>query len=62
MRRGDRLGRRALQGAAVCEAASRPSMRFVPIKSAQKQGVMALHRVREGFKEERTACINRIPG
>jgi transposase len=48
--------------AAVCEAASRPTMRFVPIKSAQQQGVMVLHRVREGFKEERTACINRIRG
>ena len=46
--------------AAICEAASRPSMRFVPIKSCEQQGVMSLHRVREGFKEERTACINRI--
>jgi transposase len=48
--------------AAICEAASRPTMRFVPIKTVQQQGVMALHRVREGFKEERTACINRIRG
>ena len=48
--------------AAICEAASRPSMRFVPIKTAEQQGVMSLHRVREGFKEERTACINRIRG
>ena len=48
--------------AAVCEAASRPTMRFVPIKTAEQQGVMVLHRVREGFKEERTACINRIRG
>jgi transposase len=48
--------------AAVCEAASRPTMRFVPIKSAEQQGVMVLHRMREGFKEERTACINRIRG
>lgn len=46
--------------AAICEAACRPTMRFVPIKSAEQQGVMALHRVREGFKEERVACINRI--
>ena len=45
---------------AVCEAASRPTMRFVAIKTAEQQGVMVLHRVREGFKEERTACINRI--
>jgi transposase len=48
--------------AAVCEAASRPTMRFVPIKTPEQQGVMALHRVREGLKEERTACINRIRG
>ena len=48
--------------AAICEAASRPSMRFVPVKTAEQQGVMSLHRVREGFKEERTACINRIRG
>jgi transposase len=48
--------------AAICEAASRPTMRFVPIKSGEQQGVMSLHRVREGVKEERTACINRIRG
>jgi transposase len=48
--------------AAVCEAASRPTMRFVPVKTPEQQGVMALHRVREGLKEERTACINRIRG
>jgi transposase len=48
--------------AAVCEAASRPSMRFVPIKTTDQQGVMTLHRVREGLKQERTACINRIRG
>jgi len=48
--------------AAIGEAASRPSMRFVPIKSCEQQGVMSLHRVREGIKEERTGCINRIRG
>ena len=48
--------------AAVCEAASRPSMRFVPIKTTEQQGLMSLHRQREGIKEERTACINRIRG
>jgi transposase len=37
-------------------------MRFVPIKSCEQQGVMSLHRVREGIKEERTACINQIRG
>ena len=52
----------ANDAAAICEAASRPSMRFVPVKTCEQQGVMSLHRVREGFKEERTACINRIRG
>jgi len=48
--------------AAICEAACRPSMRFVPVKTCEQQGVMSLHRVREGLKEERTACTNRIRG
>lgn len=52
----------ANDAAAICEAASRPSMRFVPIKTCEQQGVMSLHRVREGLKEERTACINQIRG
>ena len=52
----------ATDAAAICEAASRPNMRFVPIKSCEQQGLMSLHRLREGFKEERTACINRIRG
>ena len=37
-------------------------MRFVPIKTAEQQGLTMLHRQREGFKEDRTACINRIRG
>ena len=52
----------ATDAAATCEAASRPSMRFVPVKTPEQQGIMGLHRIREGFKEERTACINRIRG
>lgn len=52
----------ATDAAAICEAASRPSMRFVPIKTCEQQGVMSLHRVREGLKEERTACVNQIRG
>ncbi len=35
-------------------------MRFVPVKSAEQQAVLSLHRVRQGFVEERTATINRI--
>jgi transposase len=52
----------ATDAAAICEAASRPTMRFVPIKTTEQQGVLSLHRMREGIKEERTACINRIRG
>ena len=52
----------ANDAAAVCEAASRPSMRFVPIKTAQQQAQLSVHRLREGYKEERTGCINRIRG
>lgn len=52
----------ANDAAAVCEAASRPAMRFVPLKTAEQQAWMSLHRLREGYKEERTALINRIRG
>jgi transposase len=47
---------------AICEAVGRPNMRFVPVKSAEQQSVLALHRVRRGFLTERTAVINRIRG
>jgi transposase len=52
----------ANDAAAICEAAGRPHMRFVPVKTAQQQGQLAVHRLREGLKEERTALINRIRG
>ncbi len=47
---------------AICEAVSRPRMRFVPVKSEEQQALLSLHRVRQGFIEERTATINRIRG
>jgi len=47
---------------AICEAVSRPNMRFVPVKSVQQQADLSLHRVRQGFIEERTATLNRIRG
>jgi transposase len=52
----------ANDAAAICEAASRPTMRFVPVKSVEQQSMMCVHKLREGYKEERTACINRIRG
>lgn len=45
---------------AICEAVARPNMRFVPIKTVEQQAMIALHRVRQGYVEERTALINRI--
>ncbi len=47
---------------AICEAASRPHMRFVPVKSIEQQSILAVHRLREGIKEDRNACINRLRG
>lgn len=52
----------ANDAAAICEAASRPQMHFVPTKTVAQQGMLCVHRLREGLKEERTACINRIRG
>lgn len=52
----------ANDAAAICEAAGRPHMRFVSIKTIEQQAQLAVHRLREGYKEERTACINRIRG
>jgi transposase len=46
----------------ICEPVSRPSMRFVPIKTLEQQAMLCLHRVRQGFVEERTATINRLRG
>ena len=47
---------------AICEAVGRPNMRFVPVKSVEQQAVLTLHRVRQGYVEERTATINRMRG
>ena len=47
---------------AVCEAVTRPNMRFVPVKSTEQQALLSLHRVRQGFVVERTAIINRLRG
>ncbi len=52
----------ANDAAAICEAATRPNMRFVPIKSIEQQAELFVHRARQGFIEERTALINRIRG
>jgi transposase len=52
----------AADAAAICEAVTRPSMRFVPPKSLQQQSELLVHRARQGFVAQRTATINRIRG
>jgi len=52
----------ANDAAAICEAAGRPNMRFVPMKTAEQQALLTVHRVRQGWVEERTATINRLRG
>jgi transposase len=47
---------------AICEAVGRPTMRFVPIKNAEQQSVLSLHRVRQAFVKARTAQANQIRG
>lgn len=47
---------------AICEAVARPGMRCVPVKSAEQQAILSLHRVRQGLIQERTALINQLRG
>src|ERR1700676_4660289 len=47
---------------AICEAVTRASMRFVPIKSEAQHEVQALHRVREQLLKSRTALVNQVRG
>jgi transposase len=48
--------------AAICEAAQRPTMRFVAVKSLEQQDLLAIHRVRERLVGQRTALCNQIRG
>ncbi len=52
----------AADAEAICEAVTRPSMRFVPVKNVEQQSVLSLHRVRQGFVKARTAQANQIRG
>jgi transposase len=47
---------------AICEAVTRPTMRFVPIKRIEPQDLQALHRIRERLMKARTALVNEIRG
>lgn len=52
----------AADAAAICEAVSRPSMRFVPVKSVEQQGILALHRARDVLVRQRTQLANVVRG
>ena len=52
----------AADAEAICEAVARPNMRFVPIKTVEQQGILALHRVRSLLVRQRTAAVNAARG
>ena len=47
---------------AICEAVTRPTMRFVPVKSPEQQAALALHRTRDLLVKQRTQLVNMIRG
>lgn len=59
---GPQVKNDAVDAEAICEAASRPHMRFVPVKSPAQQSALLLHRMRTGYIEQRTALVNRLRG
>ena len=50
----------AADAEAICEAVARPSMRFVPIKTAEQQAALLLHRGRERLVRQRTTLVNAL--
>lgn len=52
----------AADAEAICEAVTRPTMRFVEVKSPEQQSVMVLHRVRQMLMRQRTQLSNAIRG
>ena len=47
---------------AICEAVRRPNIWYVPVKSAEQQALLCVHRVRQGVVRDRTSWINRLRG
>jgi len=47
---------------AICEAVTRPNMRFIPIKNVEQQAILSVHRARQGLVKARTAQANQIRG
>jgi transposase len=52
----------AADAEAICEAVTRPTMRFVPVKSREQQGVLSLHRTRDVLVRQRTQAVNVLRG
>jgi len=52
----------AADAEAICDAATRPTMRFVPVKSAEQQAVLMLHRTRDLLVRQRTMLVNALRG
>ena len=52
----------AADAEAICEAMMRPNMPAVPIKNAEQQAILSVHRARQGFIKARTAQANQIRG
>ena len=52
----------AADAEAISEAVMRPNMRFVPIKSAERQGVLMLHRTRDLLMRQRIMILNAVRG
>lgn len=52
----------AADAEAICEAVTRPTMRFVALKNGEQQAILSLHRARQGFVKARTAQANQIRG
>ena len=50
----------AADAEAICEAVTRPSMRFVPVKDAEQQSVLMLHRARGLLVRQRTMLVNAL--
>ncbi len=50
----------AADAEAICEAVARPSMRFVPMKDADQQSVLMLHRARSLLVRQRTMLVNAL--
>ncbi len=50
----------AADAEAICEAVTRPSMRFVEVKTEDQQTLLLIHRERDGLVKDRTALINRL--